>query len=190
MWGSSVSQSQHSWSMCCASEFESGPAGYLQGPRGVLSQRGQLELGRRRHFTTSDSELADAERAHFIFCWCTVQGEVGPLRPSYAVVVFTNLHSCNIRFFPPIYSVSCCNTHAFIQKSTIPPSSNFPVLFSTCNSSRSSPMTAAFLQSMTSEKGSSQPLLRITGIQAACEQIQAKQTWAEILFLSRSRNDV
>lgn len=43
-----------------------------------------------------------------------------------------------------------------------------PSVFGTCNSSLSSPMIAAFLQSMTSENGSSQPLLRITGIQAAC----------------------
>lgn len=39
----------------------------------------------------------------------------------------------------------------------------------TCNSSLSSPITAALFQSMISEKGSSQPLLSITGTQAACK---------------------
>lgn len=39
----------------------------------------------------------------------------------------------------------------------------------TCNSSLSSPITAAVFQSMISEKGSSQPLLSITGTQAACK---------------------
>lgn len=38
---------------------------------------------------------------------------------------------------------------------------------STCNRSLSSPITAAVFQSMISEKGSSQPLLSITGTQAA-----------------------
>lgn len=33
---------------------------------------------------------------------------------------------------------------------------------------------AAFFQSMTSEKGSSHPLLRMTGMHAACEEIQRK----------------
>lgn len=37
----------------------------------------------------------------------------------------------------------------------------------TCSSSLSSPMTAAVFQAMTSEKGSSQPLLSMTGTQAA-----------------------
>lgn len=39
----------------------------------------------------------------------------------------------------------------------------------TCSRSLSSPMTAAVFQSMISEKGSSQPLLSITGTQAAWE---------------------
>lgn len=43
-------------------------------------------------------------------------------------------------------------------------------LFLTCNSNLSSPMTAACFQSITSENGSSHPLLSITGTQAACTE--------------------
>lgn len=46
----------------------------------------------------------------------------------------------------------------------------------TCNSSLSSPITAAVFQSMISEKGSSQPLLSITGTQAACGNITHTKT--------------
>lgn len=41
-------------------------------------------------------------------------------------------------------------------------------LFLTCNNNLSSPMMAAWFQSITSEKGSSHPLLSMTGTQAAC----------------------
>lgn len=51
---------------------------------------------------------------------------------------------------------------------------------STCNSSLSSPMMAAFFQSITSEKGSSQPLLRIKGTQAACEERGVKDKESEL----------
>lgn len=41
-------------------------------------------------------------------------------------------------------------------------------LFLTCNNNLSSPMMAAWFQSITSEKGNSHPLLSMTGTQAAC----------------------
>lgn len=40
-------------------------------------------------------------------------------------------------------------------------------------------MIAAFSQSITSEKGSSQPLLRMTGIQAACEETEERKDRCE-----------
>lgn len=51
----------------------------------------------------------------------------------------------------------------------------------TCRSSLSSPTMAAFFQSITSEKGSSHPLLRMTGTHAACEKIKRKGTEVELL---------
>lgn len=50
----------------------------------------------------------------------------------------------------------------------------------TCKRSLSSPITAAVFQSMISEKGSSQPLLSITGTQAACKT----KTRAQIMHTS------
>lgn len=49
-------------------------------------------------------------------------------------------------------------------------------LFLTCNNNLSSPMTAAWFQSITSENGNSHPLLSITGTQAACTHTEALQS--------------
>ena len=51
-------------------------------------------------------------------------------------------------------------------------------LFLTCNNNLSSPMTAAWFQSITSENGNSHPLLSITGTQAACTHTEASHSLA------------
>lgn len=56
------------------------------------------------------------------------------------------------------------------QQTTINSSADGRRLSLTCNSNLSSPMTAACFQSITSENGSSHPLLSITGTQAACTE--------------------
>ena len=77
-----------------------------------------------------------------------------PIHPS---ICFSSLH-------PSIFhAFSCVPLQPTIHPQT-PPSIHYGP---TCSSSLSSPRMAAFLQSMTSEKGSSQPLLRMTGMHAA-----------------------
>lgn len=77
----------------------------------------------------------------------------------------------------PVFTI--CRKARFLQSAEQSISETFPLWrkfrlnyrwslqVSTCNSSLSSPITAAVFQSMISEKGSSQPLLSITGTQAA-----------------------
>ncbi len=59
------------------------------------------------------------------------------------------------------------------------------IRFQTCSRSLSSPITAAVFQSMTSEKGSSQPLLSMTGTQAAykhAHRVMGSQRESHVLF--------
>lgn len=59
-------------------------------------------------------------------------------------------------------------------------------LFLTCNNNLSSPMTAAWFQSITSENGNSHPLLSITGTQAACMHTEASRSLAGTRWLGQA----
>lgn len=63
-----------SWSLCCASLFESATAGSLWLPRGDQEPRMTIISGRMLAFHHPDNELAPAEMAHFIFWDYTVWG--------------------------------------------------------------------------------------------------------------------